>query len=83
MSAGEHSRAGIFCVHFNYGSKWICAGRTANRIPDLRGANALLSLLRLISDQAFRHGWSLAGCGLESLAARIVVRNKEVLDFAY
>ena len=46
-------------------------------------ANALLPLFRLISDQAFRRGGSLAGRRLEFLAARIVVRNKEVFNFAY
>jgi hypothetical protein len=37
----------------------------------------------LIFDQPFRHGWSFATSRFEFLAARIVVRNKEVLDFAY
>ena len=43
----------------------------------------LLRALCPISDQSFRRGWSLAGYRLEFLAARIVVRNKEVLNFAY
>ena len=57
-----------FCVYFNVMSD---------------GANGLLSFLRLISDQAFRHGWPLAACWLEFLAPRIVIKNKEVLNFAY
>ena len=83
MPAGKRSRAGMFCIYFSYGRKEDLRGPSCNRIPAFRGANALLSLLCLISDQSFRRGWSLAGCRLEFLAARIVVRNKEVLNFAY
>ena len=50
-------------------------------ICDLKERKLLLPLLRLIFDQTFRHGWSLAGCWLEFLAARIVVRNKKVFNF--
>ena len=54
-----------------------------HRIRDLKGRKRLLSLLRLAFDQAFRRGWSFAGRRFEFFAARIVVRNKEVFNFAY
>ena len=82
MSAGNAAVPAFFASTSTTDEKGIWAGRLQSN-PYFRGANALLSLLRLISDQAFRHGWSLAGCRLEFLAARIVVRNKEVLNFAY
>ena len=63
--------------------KGFTAAATQFRIPGFKGANALLWLLRLIFDQAFRHSRSLARCRLEFLAARIVIKNKEVLNFAY
>jgi hypothetical protein len=83
MSAGKRSRAASFLRLLQLRMKRGFGQAACNRIPHFRGANALSSLLRLISNQAFRHGWSLAGCRLEFLAARIVVRNKEVLNFAY
>src|SRR5690242_8984759 len=49
----------------------------------VESGNTLSLLLCLIPDQAFRHGWSLACSRLEFLAAGIVVRNKEMLNFGY
>jgi hypothetical protein len=80
MPTEKRSRAGMFCIYLNYGRKEDLRGPRCNRISDFRGANALLSPLCLICDQSFRHGWSFAGCRLEFLATRIVVRNKEVLN---
>jgi len=82
MPAGKRSRAGIFASTLTTDEKRICAGRTATN-PALQRRRRLTWLLGLISDQAFRHGWSLTGCRLEFFAAHIVVRNKEVLNFAY
>jgi hypothetical protein len=80
MPAGKRSRAGTFLFTFTDEERF-CVSYTA--IESLiQGPNALLSLRCLIPDQAFRGGWSLPGCRLEFLAARIVVRNKEVLNFA-
>jgi hypothetical protein len=62
---------------------WREAATAGIESPISKGANVLLSLLCLIFDQPFRHSWPLAACRFEFLAARIVVRNKEVLDFAY
>jgi hypothetical protein len=83
MPAVKRSRAGICASALTTDEPRICVGRTAIKSPISEDANALLSLHRLIFDQAFCHGWSLAGCRLEFLAARIVVGNKEVLNFAY
>ena len=83
MPAVKRSRAGICASALTTDEPGICVGRTAIESPISEDANALLSLLRLIFDQAFCHGWSLAGGRLEFFAARVVVRNKEVFNFAY
>jgi hypothetical protein len=83
MPTGKRSRVGMFSLYFSDDEKRICAGRAAIKSLISGAQTPLPSLLCLISDQSFCGGWSLAGCRLEFLAARIVVRNKEVLNFAY
>ena len=77
ISARERSRAALFASTSTTDEKRISAACAA--IESLI-SRAKTPYFRLISDQSFRHSWSLAGCRLEFLAARIVVRNKEVLN---
>ena len=83
MATGKRSRVGMFLSTLSPDEKKICGCRTAIECLPSGTANALLRLLGLIFDQAFRRGWSFASRRLKFLAVRIVIRNKEVFNFTY